>query len=79
MLGAATKKISVKLVACNEGQHSSFGLTHQQMVGLYACSYVTYSDYHCPAHQPHFALQLHDALAGWSRTAEQLSQESASR
>ncbi len=63
-------QIAAKLIACNEGRRRRFGMGPQQMVGLYASSYVTYSDYHRDAHQPHFAFQLHDALfAGRSHTA----------
>ena len=60
---AATQKIAANLVACYEDARPRFGMALQRMVGSYACSYVTYSDYHRPAHRPHFAFQWHDALA----------------
>ena len=80
-LGAATRKTAAKLVACDEGPRPRFGMASQRMVGLYAYSYVTYSDYHRLAHLHHFAFQWHDALfAGRSRTAQQhLTQQHRAR
>ena len=49
----------------DESLHPRFGMAPQRMVGSYACSYVTYSDYHRPAHRLYFAAQLHDALTRW--------------
>ena len=61
----ATQKIAANLVACDEGPRPCFGMAPQWIVGSYACSYVTYSDYHRPAHRLYFAAQLHDALTRW--------------